>query len=961
MHRVIKWKAKKNYYQVCRNSAQIVKEQQQQSWINVENNNKPLSALNYQQFSSFIATGNIIKADELLRSFTVQEKASIRTPVFNSLIRAWVQKKDIKRAFEVFEILLQSHAPNEKTITTLINASLLHKQEMHRLPFLSKILQEYEISPGKLLLSQRNYRLDTTATLDPNVAIKLSPNQSFIFDPYERQLKQEQNSLDERISFYQQLSKGISTSQKKQGTTLKDSEIFILRWFNSLSASIEKERNLLTRTSTKTENQENNKVLDIMHNEEINEKMIKYLNEFSPNKLALITIEESLQQLLHSPSGVRFTNLVISIGTALESQLYYQNINSIINKKPARFLLNSLHYENMRTTLDKEEPWSSAFIATLGGWLINILINSTTLMNGKTRPFYHAYQNQNGKRYGVIHLHSSIYKIIDVKEILNYNIKNLPMVVPPRKWKGVKNGAYLLSSPCIVKTPSTSHLRMLKSSNLSKVYSIVDILSSVPWRINKKILQILEKVMDNPNQLQILNLEEKYNLSKSNKSSTNYNNFMNIFLIAQKFKNEPNVYFPHNMDFRGRCYPIPSFLNHMGSDLCRGLLQFSKGVKLGDHGVHWMKIHLANLFGKNKLTFDDRISFIDNNINNVFDSAFNPFETNWWQEAEKPWQCLSTCMELVDCLLLDDPSEYISYSPIHVDGSCNGLQHYAALGGDLDGAKSVNLLPFNSPQDVYSKVLNEVIKRIEIDSTIENSPARLIFGKITRSTVKQTVMTFVYGVTIPGATRQIRTQLEKLDIHQDDLSNVSEYLTQITFQSMENLFTNAREIMNWLSECARVVGRRGNPISWKTPFGFPVEQPYRRAGKYSIKTSLQQIVLVSDNSEDFPVFVQKQKAAFPPNFIHSLDSTHMLHTANQCNNYDITFAAVHDSFWTHAGSIDLMNKILRDSFVKLHETPLLENLTSQLKGQYPDLQVKPIPQKGPLNLEFIKNSKYFFH
>jgi len=32
------------------------------------------------------------------------------------------------------------------------------------------------------------------------------------------------------------------------------------------------------------------------------------------------------------------------------------------------------------------------------------------------------------------------------------------------------------------------------------------------------------------------------------------------------------LYFPHNMDFRGRVYPIPPHLNHMGADINRGLL-----------------------------------------------------------------------------------------------------------------------------------------------------------------------------------------------------------------------------------------------------------------------------------------------------------------------------------------------------------------------------------------------------
>ena len=43
--------------------------------------------------------------------------------------------------------------------------------------------------------------------------------------------------------------------------------------------------------------------------------------------------------------------------------------------------------------------------------------------------------------------------------------------------------------------------------------------------------------------------------------------------------------------------------------------------------------------------------------------------------------------------------------PVHMDGSCNGLQHYAALGRDVEGAIKVNLAPSAAPQDVYIAVV----------------------------------------------------------------------------------------------------------------------------------------------------------------------------------------------------------------------------------------------------------------
>jgi DNA-directed RNA polymerase len=44
-------------------------------------------------------------------------------------------------------------------------------------------------------------------------------------------------------------------------------------------------------------------------------------------------------------------------------------------------------------------------------------------------------------------------------------------------------------------------------------------------------------------------------------------------------------------------------------------------------------------------------------------------------------------IELSNAVKSPNPEEYISHTPVHVDGSCNGMQHYAALGRDDRGAR----------------------------------------------------------------------------------------------------------------------------------------------------------------------------------------------------------------------------------------------------------------------------------
>ena len=138
---------------------------------------------------------------------------------------------------------------------------------------------------------------------------------------------------------------------------------------------------------------------------------------------------------------------------------------------------------------------------------------------------------------------------------------------------------------------------------------------------------------------------------------------------------------------------------------------------------------IANLYagGVDKLPLDEREKYVIDHMSDVVDSATNPLGgRKWWQEAEDPWQCLAACVELTKAMQSPSPEAYESRLPVQQvrhcssraavglsvaerapatqDGSCNGLQHYAALARDQDGGRAVNLLPGEAPADVYRYV-----------------------------------------------------------------------------------------------------------------------------------------------------------------------------------------------------------------------------------------------------------------
>ena len=86
---------------------------------------------------------------------------------------------------------------------------------------------------------------------------------------------------------------------------------------------------------------------------------------------------------------------------------------------------------------------------------------------------------------------------------------------------------------------------------------------------------------------------------------------------------------------------------------------------------------------------------------------------------------------------MSNPEDYISHAHIHVDGSCNGLQHYAALGKDDTGARQVNLADSERPGDVYTAILKLVIADIEDEKDEELLEiAEGLKGNVSRKVIK---------------------------------------------------------------------------------------------------------------------------------------------------------------------------------------------------------------------------------
>ncbi|VDC07236.1 unnamed protein product [Peniophora sp. CBMAI 1063] len=777
-------------------------------------------------------------------------------------------------------------------------------------------------------------------------------------------------------------------------------------------------------------------------------RVAPFLELLKPEKLALITILEIMR--LHGTGGIadgmKTARALLVVGKAVESE-YKAEVSrkyglSVPSLGPSadgtRFSYADLHKRRVAARLqmtDAEQwtdDWSQIVRVRVGAFCVYRLMEEAKVERvGRNKAtgeevveyhpaFSHGYEYFRGFKLGTIKLNPLVSERIakdNVRETLHP--RHLPMLVEPKPWTDWNSGGYYTIQSHIMRFKDSQEQKALlqkavQEGKMEQVFFGLNALGATPWRINRPLFDVVLEVwnsgermgkippseFDGPPPEKPANAEtdpharmaylaraKKYAQDKaanhSDRCSVNYK-----IEIARAFLDDV-FYLPHNLDFRGRAYPLPPHLNHMGNDLSRGLLLFATAKPLGERGLRWLKIHLANLYGYDKATFDERVAWVDERIEQIMASAKNPLgpseHESWWKHADDPWQCLSTCMQLSNALNSPDPLAYECPLPVHQDGTCNGLQHYAALGGDAQGARQVNLDVAERPSDVYTYVANMVEKRIEEDLQSEDARTRryaeLLHGRIARKVVKQTVMTTVYGVTFIGAREQIEKQLrERGELPAEEVYMGAAYLARQVLSCIGDLFQGANEIMRWLTMSARAIAKsvpgerlphalsivqpsgtwknakkksafmrvrkeQMGAVVWTTLLGLPIAQPYRKVKRKQIQTSVQS-VFISDPNIPAEVNAKKQATAFPPNFIHSLDATHMLKTAIECAYRGLMFAAVHDSYWTHACDIDEMSNVIRDTFIDLHSSDVLKRLDDEFRARYADHKVPVVSAKA---------------
>jgi DNA-directed RNA polymerase len=656
----------------------------------------------------------------------------------------------------------------------------------------------------------------------------------------------------------------------------------------------------------------------------------------------------------------------------------------------------------------------------VGVKIINIILNATGIGEIKTER-----RKRRGKwtQKKLLALSDETKKLIqDTNGILQFlRPQALPMVVPPLPWSESLKGGYHFALRGKYPLIRKSRTHPDECQEIDFVFEGLNKIQETGWRINKKVLAVVSEVYErgltlggipNPEpeplpqkpQWMHLHLKKEFRTEeqerqlrawkkaaseikeRNNLRASRLIEWVTALDLAKDYEKYDVIYFPHNLDFRGRIYPICSGLQPQGSDIQRGLLEFAEGLPLGEDGSFWLAVHGANCLGEfnglkfSKVPFKDRVEWIRANTDRLRGIAEDPLADTMWSDADEPFQFLAFCMEWAAYVEADNMGRgelFSSHLPIGQDGSCNGLQHFSAMLRDPEGARQVNLFPAGYPQDVYDTIHHYCRDRISADAVAGVAEAKwwLQSGLLSRKLFKRPTMTFAYGSKTFGMAKQLEEHILGEDNFQEIVESTTplgdglpyvgplcQYLAKLIWSALESVVVAAFQGMEWMAECAGMVCDAQKVVKWKVPItNFPVTQEYWDAKRHLVETVLagKAIKLSTYKTTKKPLRT-KHKNAIAPNIIHSLDAAALVMTVVRASEEGIShFGMVHDSYSTHACNVTKLRKCTADAFVALYDgVDVAQNLHHQFRQANPD--VPPPPPSGDFDVHLVKDAMYFF-
>lgn len=450
-----------------------------------------------------------------------------------------------------------------------------------------------------------------------------------------------------------------------------------------------------------------------------------------------------------------------------------------------------------------------------------------------------------------------------------------PMLSLPDAWTTAKNGGYY------------TH----------KEHAILGDKENRQDTLNLKVLNILQEVAYTLDS-NITCLDDTKPSFTSAKDERSYDEYAKKSKEIYKDYLDKKFYFTHHYDKRGRVYARGYHINPQGNEYRKAMLTFAKEVSLTNEGMRWFKIDLANHYGLDKLTFDERVEFIDDHIDRMLQN-----KEAYIDKASDKYLFRATLLRYEKALRTGKTNHIV-----RLDATCSGPQIMSVVTRDTKAMKLFNVLG-EAREDYYTLVAKETYAKTK------NSPLWIgVDFKEIRKTIKDAVMTFYYNST-----------LNPKRVFGDDTHELHAFYN--TLLSLTKGACHLKQIINGAWNAEALYHRWLLPDFHLSFCPTITKHKSRITIKDGLPKPLTFTFIYSKNTPD------KSYLSLAPNIVHSLDAYILREVVTALHSKGVELSVIHDSFGVNPNDCALLRQAYRETLAKLYKEPIIDDILEQITGK----------------------------
>lgn len=401
---------------------------------------------------------------------------------------------------------------------------------------------------------------------------------------------------------------------------------------------------------------------------------------------------------------------------------------------------------------------------------------------------------------------------------------------------------------------------------------------------------------------------------------TDWDNYLKQCEIVKSELGSKSFYFKWAYDKRGRVYSKGYHINIQANEYHKACLSFSKAVELTDRGWYWLKVDIANAFGLDKLTWDERVAYVDEHITDMLADI-----DAWSEKADDPLLAKSALLAYKESLATGKSNHIV-----RLDATTSGPQLMSVMTRDIEGMQRFNVIGSSVRRDFYTEVAQAIYDQTRDSKLWGSNPD---FKNI-RKDIKASIMTYFYN-SEANPKAYFGEDSKELKVFYDVMATSAKGAVEL--KGYINSLWSDTKLYN----------------AWYLPDGHyaycPVMvQDKKRIEVKEMKGGTATMTVVCDVNKPS----HEPHRSLMPSTIHSVDALMMRWVVEILNDQGIQVSPIHDSFGVHAEHCDALREAYRKCLARLYKEDILNSILRQIQ---PDAEFK-LPEYSEEIYQAIRNN-----